>query len=118
MSADWLAHLRDLCAQAVGDLGPVSTRAMFGGHGLYLDGRIVGVVIDGALYLKADPDTRGRFADAGGAPFVYRGQARPIEMSYWSLPEDALDSADSLRPWLRLAHGAALRKPPPRAPRR
>lgn len=117
MSRGWLDHLRDLCAQAAADLGPVSTRAMFGGHGLYCDGRIVGVVIDDALYLKADASTQARFAAAGGAPFVYRGQARPITMSYWSLPDDALESAESLRPWLRLAHDAALRRPQPRRPR-
>ena len=32
-------------------------------------------------------------------------------MSYWSVPEEALDSADAMRPWALLAQAAARRKP-------
>ena len=114
MSADFLAHLHDLFAA----LGPISTRAMFGGHGVYFDGLIIGIVIDDALYLKADEQTRAQFAAAGCAPFVYRfdqsrSQQQPITMSYWSLPEDAMESPQAMLPWAKLAFEAALRKPRP-----
>src|SRR5688500_1355216 len=107
MTGAFLAHLHDL----FGDAGAVTTRAMFGGHGVYLDGLIVGIVIDEALYLKTDALTRARFEAAGSTPFVYTGQAKPIETSYWSAPEDALESAQAMRPWVELARAAALRKP-------
>ena len=107
MSAEFLDYLDELFS----DVGPVTTRAMFGGHGVYLDGRIVGIVIDEALYLKTDALTRARFEAAGSMPFVYTGQAKPIETSYWSAPEDALESAQAMRPWIELARAAALRKP-------
>ena len=32
-------------------------------------------------------------------------------MSYWSAPEEAMDSPDDMRPWARRAIAAALRKP-------
>ena len=107
MTGAFLAHLHDL----FGDAGAVATRAMFGGHGVYLDGLIVGIVIGEALYLKTDALTRARFEAAGSAPFVHVGQKKPIETSYWSAPEDALESAQAMGPWIELARAAALRKP-------
>jgi DNA transformation protein len=84
---------------------------MFGGHGVYFDGRIIGVVIDDALYLKADDATRAAFEAAGCAPFVYHSRGKTVAMSYWSLPAEAMDSPQAFLPWARRAHEAALRKP-------
>ena len=108
MAHDFIAYLHDLFAA----LGPIRTRAMFGGHGVYFEGLIIGIVIDDALYLKTDEQTRAQFQGAGCAPFVYRfDQSRPrkppITMSYWSLPDDALESPQSMLPWAKLAVEAA-----------
>lgn len=92
-------------------LGRVGMRRMFGGHGVYVDGLFIAIVIEGRLYLKVDDDTRRAFEGAGCAPFVYQGKAKPVEMSYWSVPEEALDSPEQMRPWARMAIAAALRKP-------
>lgn len=92
-------------------LGLVSTRRMFGGHGVYCDGLFIAIVIDGRLYLKVDEQTKPDFVAAGSAPFVYLDQRKPIEMSYWNVPEEALDSAEQMRPWAKRAIDAALRKP-------
>ena len=66
MSADLIGHLRDLFAP----MGTLTARAMFGGHGLYLDGLLVGVFIEDALYLKVDAHTKPDFEAAGCAPYV------------------------------------------------
>mgnify|MGYP001344702762 CR=1 FL=1 len=34
-----------------------------------------------------------------------------VTMSYWSLPEEALDDPDALKVWAELAYQAALRRP-------
>ena len=107
MADAFIEHLHDLFAA----LGPISTRAMFGGHGVYFDGLIIGLVIDDALYLKTDDQTRTQFEAIGCAPFVYTGQQQPITMSYWSLPDDAMESPQAMLPWAKLAFEAALRKP-------
>jgi DNA transformation protein len=107
MSTGFIAHLHDLFAA----LGPISSRAMFGGHGVYFDGLIIGIVIEDALYLKTDGQTRARFEAAGCTPFVYAGQQHPITTSYWSLPDDAMESPQAMLPWAKLAFEAALRKP-------
>jgi DNA transformation protein and related proteins len=107
MDEGFLDYLHELFA----DLGPISTRAMFGGHGVYFDGRIVGIVIDEAVYLKVDDATRAAFEAAGCAPFVYSSGGKTVAMSYWSVPAEAMDSAQAFLPWARRAHEAAMRKP-------
>ena len=117
MSADLIEHLRDLFAP----LGALSARAMFGGHGLYLDGLLIGVLIEDAVYLKADAHTQADFEAAGCAPYVYAMGNKSLTLSYWSVPEAAMDSPQAMQPWARRAMEAALRKPPkkprPRRPR-
>jgi DNA transformation protein len=107
VSTEFIAHLRDLFAP----FARIDVRAMFGGYGLYRDGTIFAIAIDDAVYLKVDDETRAAFAAAGSAPFVYTGSAKPITMSYWSAPEEAIDSPQDMLPWARLAYAAALRKP-------
>jgi DNA transformation protein len=105
-SADFIEHVLDLLAP----FARCTARAMFGGHGLYREGRIFGIVIDDRVYLKADDQTRDRFEGAGSAPFVYRDGKRTITMSYWAVPDEALDSPAEMHAWARLAWDAAARK--------
>lgn len=95
--------------ELLGSLGRVTARRMFGGTGLYADGGIVALEIEGTLYLKTDAQSRERFAEAGGRPFVYDGKGREVETSYWTPPDEAMDSPDAMRPWARLALGASMR---------
>jgi DNA transformation protein and related proteins len=99
---DWFREL-------LGSLGPISVRRMFGGAGFYADGRMVALEADGSLYLKVDEQTRASFAEAGGSPFVYDGKGKSIVMSYWSVPDEAMDSAEAMRPWAKFALDAAWR---------
>lgn len=113
LAASFIDHLREVFAP----LAQFDARRMFGGWGLYLDGRMCGLVADGQLYLKTDASTRPHFEAAGCGPFIYTGQQKPITMSYWSVPEDALESSEAMAPWARRALQAA--KPaPPSLPRR
>lgn len=99
---DWFREL-------LAPIGRITARRMFGGAGLYADGMIVGLEVAGSLYLKTDDLTRQAFADGGGQPFVYDGKGKPVTMSYWTPPEEAMDSPEALRPWARLALEAAQR---------
>jgi len=102
----FVAHCQDLLS----GLGETAARGMFGGWGLYLDGRIFALVIDDRLYLKTDPETRPRFESAGAAPFAYTTKdGRHTVMSYWTAPDEAMESPDDLLPWARLAVEASRR---------
>jgi DNA transformation protein len=92
---------------------------MFGGAGIYRDGIMFGL-IDGAraIFLKADDASAAAFRDAGCRPFIYEKDGRRVEMSYWSLPDAALDDSEMLRHWAELAYGAAQRAKEPAARRR
>lgn len=97
------------CLELLGALGQARARRMFGGTGLYVDDLFVALIAFERLYLKADAQTRASFEAAGCVPFVYEASAKPITMSYFAAPDDAIESPDQMQPWARLAMAAALR---------
>jgi len=110
----------DHCVELLSAHGAARARRMFGGHGLYLEGLMVGLVAAEQLYLKTDATTRPRFEAAGGRPFVYRrgrDAAGVATLGYWTPPEEALDSPEAMRPWARLALEAAPRAQAAKRPR-
>jgi DNA transformation protein len=99
------------------DLGPVRTRRMFGGQGIYLHDRMFALESGGEIYLKADAGTRSRFEAAGSRAFAYRARnGRVATMSYWLMPGAAADDPTIAAAWGSLALLAAERgrKPKPR----
>ena len=100
----------DYVKELLAPTGQPRSRKMFGGCGIWLDEKIVGIVADGRLYLKVDDETKARFAAAGSTPFVYDANGETVEMSYWTVPDEALESAEEMAPWARLALAASLRK--------
>lgn len=118
-SAAFLDHLRELM-RAGGRA--VSARAMFGGHGLYVDGLFVAIVDDDVVYLRCDDANRAEFASLDLPPFEYETKDGSRQaMSYRRAPDEALDSAQAMAPWVRTALGAALRaaaSPPSRKAKR
>jgi DNA transformation protein and related proteins len=81
---------------------------MFGGAGIYRDGIMFALVSDGEVYLKSGIATSARFEAAGCRPFVYSRRGTSVDMSYWSMPDAALDDSDELKIWAGLAFEAAL----------
>jgi DNA transformation protein and related proteins len=97
------------CLELLAPLGAVRARAMFGGHGLYVDDLFIALIAFERLYLKVDVVSQPRFEQAGCEPFVYDGKGKPITMSYWTMPPDAMESPAIAGPWAKLALEAALR---------
>ena len=88
---------------------------MFGGHGVYRDGVIIAIVIDeGDLPEGGRGNPRRVRGSANASPSCTKRRAKAVPMSYWSVPEDALDSPQEFRPWAQRAWEAALRKPKPK----
>ncbi|SFF03615.1 DNA transformation protein [Aureimonas phyllosphaerae] len=83
---------------------------MFGGKGIYADGRIFALVLNDELFLKTDAQTASRFEAAGSRRWTYQREgAAPVAMPYHSVPEEALDDPDLMADWARLAMEAAVR---------
>lgn len=99
----------DLLLDALAPLGAISLRRMFGGGGVYCDGVMFALVADDVLFLKSDDGTRAEFTAEGCGPFVYDGKGKPIEMSYWRMPERLLDDPEEMVAWARKALAVAQR---------
>jgi DNA transformation protein len=102
--AGFLAH----CLELLAPLGPMRSRRMFGGHGLYCGDVFCALIAFERLYLKTDAGTAPRFEAAGSRPFLYEGKGRSVTMSYHEAPAEAMDSPALMLPWARLALQAAL----------
>ena len=53
------------------EFGPVTIRRMFGGHGVFRDGLMFGLVVDDGLYFKTDEHSRALFESRGLPRFEY-----------------------------------------------
>jgi DNA transformation protein and related proteins len=89
--------------------GLVTVRRMFGGAGVYAEGRCFAIESTGEVFLKADALNQPSFSAAGSTPFTYVMKGKPKSMSFWRLPEVAHDEADELRRWAGMGLEAARR---------
>lgn len=80
-------------------LGPVTTRKMFGGAGVYFNGKFFALLDNDELYLKVNDSNRPRFEQAGAHPFEpWQGH---IMNGYWSVPAEVLEDPAALAEWSR-----------------
>ena len=111
------------------EIGDVTSRAMFGGVGLYHAGVFFGILASDTLYLKVDDSNLPDYEAAGMAEFnPYPGDSprrrsgkapRPRSahapprsghggtMRYYAVPLDVLESAPALAVWARKAIAVA-----------
>lgn len=75
----------------------VVSRRMFGGHGLYRDGRFFGIVFKGRLYFKTDERTRSRYERAGME--FFRPSPKQALRSYYEVPADVVEDPATLGKW-------------------
>ena len=80
----------------------VSSRAMFGGHGLFKDEVMFAIVdSEGRLYLRADATTAMAFEEAGSTQHA--------RMPYWEVPGPIREDNEQLREWAATAAEVAVR---------
>ena len=90
--------------------GPVTVRRMFSGAGIFADGLMIALVVDGVIFLKADETLAPQFEREGLSPFSYKTkEGRRTLMSYWRMPERLYDDPDELAVWARQSMAAAQR---------
>jgi len=83
-------------------LGEVTSKRMFGGYGVFLEGNMFALVSkNDELFLKAD--------DVNKAAFIERGSKTHGKMPYFSVPPETLDGWGEMEVWARGAADAAGR---------
>ena len=102
---EYVAHIVDLLQFT----GPVESRSMFGGFGMFLEGLMFGLVAGNELYLKVDTQNLQDYEDLGLQAFSFEKNGRQIKMSYYQAPEEAMEDAELLSDWASNAYGAAMR---------
>ena len=90
---------REFVLEQLGRVAPVTSRAMFGGVGIYSDGMMFALLDDDTTWLKVDDSNRGAFEAVGMGPFNPFDDPKAV-MQYYELPADLLEDADALRPWV------------------
>lgn len=90
-------------------IGPVRARSMFGGHGIFLEGIMFGLVADSALYLKVDKATESEFKSKGLKAFTYNKKGKEFKMSYYQAPEEVLEDSEEMNSWANKAYSTALK---------
>jgi DNA transformation protein len=94
----------DYVLEQIGELGPVTSRAMFGGHGLYLGDQFFGIVYADRLYFRTDDTGRAAYEERGSEPF--RPNARQT-LRYWEVPADVIEDPEAAVEWARDAVSCA-----------
>lgn len=116
MSSSFHEFVRELFA----GLGQVQIKRMFGGAGVYADGLMFALLADETIYIKTDDTLKATLTEEGSGPFVWTPNKGPragesVEMSYWRLPEAALDDPELASRWaekaLAVARSKATAKP-------
>jgi DNA transformation protein len=89
----------------------IKSRAMFGGHGLYKNGVIFGIIAEGNLYFKVDASNIEEYQAAKSTPFTYVGASgKPVSMSYWKVPASILKNEKTLSQWIDRSWKISLKK--------
>ena len=109
---DFVEH----AAELLSPLGTVRTRAMFGGHGIYVDEVFMAIIAGDTLWFKVDNGNRADYEALGYGPFKPFGD-QAMTMSYHEVPAEVFDDRLAIVEWGRKAIEAALRGKPKAKPK-
>jgi DNA transformation protein len=103
VSASFKTFVLEQLARCVAD---VRARSMFGGVGIYGGELFFALIADDTLYFKVDDSNRRDFEAAGTGPFRPYGDNGEV-MQYYRVPDELLEDAEALRPWVDKALSVA-----------
>ena len=89
--------------------GPITSKALFGGYGIYYGPTIIGIILERQLYFKMDDTSRGDFEAYSSQQFIYAGKTKSVAMPYMQLPESILENSELLPEWIEKAYHVSLR---------
>ena len=103
-SKEFVSHVRELLSS----IGELSDGKFFGGHALKHQGKQFAMIMGNTLYLRVNDETRPEYLLKGSKPFSYLTKARRVDVrTYFSVPDELLESKDALLAWSREAILAA-----------
>ena len=80
----------------LGHIRGISTKPMFSGTGVYLDGVIVAFVTGGELYFKCDAILKEKYLKEGCHPFTFEKNGKVVELCYITANEDMIENRETM----------------------
>lgn len=103
--SDFPTYVQDILS----NFGSVQCRKMFGGHGVYYNGVMFGLIANETLYLKADRETAPLFEERGLPAFEYTRSGKVVKLSYYQAPEELFEQNEAAVLWARRSYDVALK---------
>lgn len=89
-------------------LGAVQTRSIFGGTGVLVENRLVGVILQDQLYLYTDEHNRPDYTAFGMGPLRPYPNAFDLTTDQYQCPDEIVRSPERLRDWAQRALEASI----------
>jgi DNA transformation protein len=103
------AGLANHVTQQLSFLGRASARSIFGATGIFIDDRLLGIVVDEeTLYLHTGPTNRDDYISRGMAQFKPYPNAFDLTTDHHRVPSEVLADDGLLREWGARALQAAI----------
>jgi DNA transformation protein len=98
--------LLDQIIDLLASVGGISSKAMFGGHGVFHEGAMFGIIKGNGLFFKVNESNRPEYEKASS------NQYKP--MPYYQVPADVMDNHVTLLQWaqasIKVAHETTTKK--------
>jgi len=89
--AGFLQHVTELLEPIDG----ITSRAMFGGYGIFHDGDMFALISGSTLYFKVNEENIERYEKAGSSKFT--------PMPYYEVPEEVMDDPEKFVEWAEIS---------------
>jgi DNA transformation protein and related proteins len=89
-------------------LGRIATKSIFGGIGIFVDERLLGIVMDDKLYLHTDASNLRMYQERGMPQFKPYPNAFDLTTDHHQVPADIVEDPVQLKRWGEQALAAAV----------
>ena len=102
------SSLASYVAEQLAPLGRISSRAIFGGVGVFIDDRLLAIVMGEKLYLHTDKSNLDDYVARGMPQFKPYPNAFDLTTDHHEVPQDVINDAQQLKVWGERALNAAV----------
>ncbi|MBM0108443.1 TfoX/Sxy family protein [Steroidobacter sp. S1-65] len=102
------SSLASYVAEQLAPLGRISSRAIFGGVGVFIDERLLAIVMGDKLYLHTDKSNLDDYVARGMPQFKPYPNAFDLTTDHHEVPSDVVQDAEQLKIWGERALTAAI----------
>jgi DNA transformation protein and related proteins len=102
------SSLASYVAEQLAPLGRISSRAIFGGVGVFIDERLLGIVIGEKVYLHTDKSNLEDYVARGMPQFKPYPNAFDLTTDHHEVPPEVVNDAAQLKLWGARALTAAI----------